>query len=593
MTSNINLNSFSSESGILFNRTNSYSSIVAVSGNLDINGDGFSDALLLTTSGDSSARGTVYAIAGSKNPSSFYNVNELTPPNFKVYNSASAPFFCSVSSVGDVNKDGFDDFIIGSYNSGNVFLVLGNGSLPSSISVSNSQYVTSIFGFNNPKCPSLGGGDFNKDGYSDIVICSPSGSNACYIYFGSANIPTQINLSVMGSKGVTITGSYSTGTSVSSAGDVNNDGISDLLIATEYCTSYCASYLVWGSASFPTTINLNNLGSYGVTIEGSGNVGSLNFNGDSFSDMIVGTTIIYGNSSLPSSINLENLGDGGVEITMEISGCGSSVAGVGDLNDDGFDEFAIGCPSSNEEISGNIAVFYGGNNIPSSIYIDDFNSLSAYNGYYISGDVYTIGSSVANAGNFTGSKFNSMVLAAPYYYESNTTAYLLYGSEYEVPLTTSSPSAAATIMPTKTPSLTPTIKPTALPSLAPSSQVPTSEITKSPSFAPSISPTKAPTTNSPSTIKPTTSPSLAPSKGNSTIESDSNNSDGMSAGELAGIYTGSIIGGLITIAGIGYLIYSKVGPLLMSSHHHHGETHATTEMNVMHGVDKTVADDHA
>ena len=72
-------------------------------------------------------------------------------------------------------------------------------------------------------------GDANGDGYSDVVVGAPYGyRGAAYIFLGSSSgIATQD----ASSADTIITGSNSVGYSVSSAGDFNDDGFDDVLVA--------------------------------------------------------------------------------------------------------------------------------------------------------------------------------------------------------------------------------------------------------------------------------------------------------------------------------------------------------------------------
>jgi hypothetical protein len=158
-------------------------------------------------------------------------------------------------------------------------------------------------------------GDVNGDGFDDLIIgaayADPNGINAAgqsYVVFGSnTGFAAGLNLSDLnGSNGFAINGIAAddwSGWSVSSAGDVNGDGIDDLIIGARNASpnginSAGQSYVVFGSNSgFGAGLDLSALnGSNGFAINGiaayddSGrSVSSAgDVNGDGFDDLIIG-----------------------------------------------------------------------------------------------------------------------------------------------------------------------------------------------------------------------------------------------------------------------------------------------------------------
>ena len=104
-----------------------------------------------------------------------------------------------------------------------------------------------------------GTGDFNGDGYSDILVGADNygGAGAAYVIFGkAAAFAATINLNALtGADGFRMDGlgaGYYTGTSVHSAFDVNGDGFDDLIIGADYAdplgrTDAGSVYVVFGT----------------------------------------------------------------------------------------------------------------------------------------------------------------------------------------------------------------------------------------------------------------------------------------------------------------------------------------------------------
>ncbi|WP_048753219.1 integrin alpha, partial [Crocosphaera watsonii] len=301
-------------------------------------------------------------------------------------------------------------------------------------------------------------GDFNGDGFDDILIgardADPNGNaGESYIVFGKAGgFDGSFDLSSLeGSNGFVLNGIDAfdrSGISVSSAGDVNGDGFDDILIGAFEAdpngnSSAGESYVVFGKVGgFSSSFDLSSLdGSNGFVLNGidasdrSGiSVSSAgDVNGDGFDDILIGaftadpngnsfageSYVVFGKAGgFDGSFDLSSLdGSNGFALNgierFDLSG--RSVSSAGDVNGDGFDDILIGAstadPNGNREAGESYVVFGKAGGFSSII---DLSSLDGSNGFILNGiDRYDdSGYSVSSAGDVNGDGFDDVIIGA-------------------------------------------------------------------------------------------------------------------------------------------------------------------------------------
>lgn len=465
-----NLTGLNGKNGFAINGTSlTYGSGGFVSKAGDVNADGISDILICAVNGNNNNIFTVYVVFGSKEPwPASIRLDELNGKNGFVLNGAQNAGKLSAIGIGDVNADGIDDVLIGVAFANNYigqsYVVFGNkGPWPQAMNLSdldgqNGFVVNGI----NPKDQSgfsiSGAGDVNSDGVADFLIAANAANNYAgqsYVVFGKKQAwPISINLADLdGTNGFTMNGIHSndgSGVSVSRVGDVNVDGIDDILIGANLVNNYRGqSYIVFGHKSlWPSTIDLGALnGTNGFAINGinpNDNSGLIvseagDVNGDGIADFLIGSVsavnfnyhgqvyLVYGSGiHWPAVFRLADLnGTNGFIISGLAWGPGSSaVRGAGDVNHDGLADIVIGAiPTS---IGQSYIVF--GSKGPRAVEINVAN-LNGKNGFTInginSGDY--MGSSVSGVGDFNGDGIDDFLIGADGANNNIGQSYVIFG----------------------------------------------------------------------------------------------------------------------------------------------------------------------
>ena len=335
-----------------------------VDGAGDVNGDGYADIVVgapstrgtldspCSGSDCSGHTGAAFVYYGSAH-------GLVTSTRAELLASTAGPEYCyghAVSGIGDLNGDGFADLVVGSTDAAYVYYGGTSG-----IAVATEQKIGDpdpsrteypFFGYY-----AVGGaGDVNGDGYDDLVV---GAVDRAYLYYGgSAGVDASIGVTLTPPDGSSADGF---GFSVDGAGDVNGDCYDDVVVGEYGSDDRGCAYIYFGAvdglAAVPTVTltasdrEYNNYFGYSVSSAGD-------LDGDGYSDVLVGARgnmsayAYYGSDAGPiESSEAELTASSGAALDF-----GRAVTGIGDGNGDGFGDIMVSAPGDS---TGAAYLFYG------------------------------------------------------------------------------------------------------------------------------------------------------------------------------------------------------------------------------------------
>jgi hypothetical protein len=356
--------------------------------NADLNGDGYEDAVVAapTSSAGAQRAGQVAVYLGGPAVSA-------SPTLVISHDRALEELGTSVAMVGDVNGDGFGDFLVraqgdestpGVAPAAHAYVYFGGQTLRTTPDV-----VLDCGSVDDENGAAAGIGDVNGDGYDDVAIggmtvdadhhgLSPSRVD---VHFGGPTMANAPHLTLLGEAWNPVADFF--GSAIAGVGDINDDGHPDFVVGSHQSATGSGGGLAriyFGGPSLDATPDRTlqsptggNAGLFGFSVAGLGDV-----NGDGISDLAVGAPFggpspdptlapagavhVYFGGAVPSSApSLTFHG------TDQRAWFGAIVAGAHDVDGDGRNDIAVmtrgaveHTPTSAPPTNARVDVFLGG-----------------------------------------------------------------------------------------------------------------------------------------------------------------------------------------------------------------------------------------
>ncbi len=386
----------------------------------DVDGDGCADVIVGAYAFDAGEvdEGRAFLFRGSSG-------GLATAPDWTAEgDQADAWFGYSVAAAGDVNGDGFVDVLVGApkfddgeVDEGRVLVYLGAEAGLASVPAwtvesdqTDGQLGRSV----------SSAGDVNGDGFGDVLYAAFGGTGLAAVHHGTSAGPAATPAWSVPGPFAALAG----GAAVASAGDVDRDGYSDVLVASSPGSASVAAYHGGVDGLSDTAAWSTSFATGYVSVAGAADV-----NGDGYADVLVGAAalgiggrayVYHGGvfGLAPTPAWEEDVGDAGADY-------GWSVSTAGDVNGDGCADVVVGAPhfDGGEADEGRAYVYRGS---PAGV----MTTAS----WIVESDVVgaRFGSAVATAGDVNGDGYADVLVGAPGFtggFGGEGRASLYYGNE--------------------------------------------------------------------------------------------------------------------------------------------------------------------
>jgi hypothetical protein len=429
----------------------------------DVNGDGYADVIVgaVLHDADEFDEGAAFVFLGSA--SGIADGNPASAAAQLESDQVGGWLGWSVAGAGDVNGDGYADVIVGApfldvgeVDEGAAFVFHGSAS-----GIADGNPATAAAWLESDQASALFGssvasaGDVNGDGYADVIVgayaydAGEVNEGAAFVFHGSASGVADGSPASAAAQLESDQLNAHLGISVASAGDVNGDGYADVIVGARWFdaeqTDEGAAFVFLGSASGivgnnPATahaqLESDQAGAeLGLSVAGAGDV-----NGDGYADVIVsaflynagegneGAAFVFHGSA--SGIAAGTPASAAAQLESDQAGAwlGTSVAGAGDVNGDGYADVIVGAYTydAGEIDEGAAFVFLG-----SASGIVGTNPATAHAQLESDQAGALLGASVAGAGDVNGDGYADVIVGASGYTNgegSEGAAFVFHGS---------------------------------------------------------------------------------------------------------------------------------------------------------------------
>ena len=379
----------------------------------DLGGDGYDDMAVRATVFGAGEVDVYFGGAGGMVPAGTLSAG------------GTSDFGDAIAGVGDANGDGYGDIVIGAPGTpgpaGNYAGWVGLFTVGPFGGTSLAWSVTGDTGTGRLGTSVAGVGDLDGDGLADWAAGEPWAQSAVgrvHVYAGSPTLANTAALAVY-------TGQQSgarLGEQVASGGDHDGDGFGSVAMGTHYFDGAAGSdcgyvALASGAPGLPSTAlgwsfetNQQDAGIDAV----SANAGDVN--GDGFEDLLLGLPRFDGSAADAGRVYLFLGLPNGLSVSASTTWNGSQagerlgqvVAGIGDVNGDGYDDVALGSPLHDGAgaDSGRVRVYLGSQSgVGTSAHLTLSGASASAQ----------LGAGLGGAGDINGDGFADLVVGAPGY----------------------------------------------------------------------------------------------------------------------------------------------------------------------------------